>query len=128
MKRAQISQVDALFSNGSYPIEMLFYYREGFSTKKLRRALRRLSPVFWPVFGEYKDGVISFGRYREEDCFDEESVDRELDRSELEGAGVEAISRYGLPELKRLFFLKATRFKNGLVLVPKMNHVGRRRL
>jgi len=123
MKTVQISQVDALFSNGSYPVEMLFYYRDGFPTKKLRRALRRLSSVFWPVCGECKDGVIAFDRYREEDFFDEKAEDRTLDVSELEASGAEVISRYGLPELKRLVFLKVTRFKNGLVLVPKMNHV-----
>ncbi|MDH4195984.1 MAG: acyltransferase [Candidatus Aminicenantes bacterium] len=123
MKRVPISPVDALFSNGSYPVEMLFYYRDGFSTRKLRRALRQLSSIFWPVFGEYRDGSIVFERYREENCFAEETVGREIDRSELEGAGAKVISRYGLPELERLFFLKVIRFKNGLVLVPKMNHV-----
>jgi Transferase family len=123
MKAVRISQVDALFANGSYPIEMLFYYREAFSTKRLRRALRRLSTLFWPVCGEYRDGVIAFDRYREEALFDEKAEDRALDIADLEGAGAEVISRYGLPELKRLFFLKVTRFTNGLVLVPTMNHL-----
>lgn len=123
MKTVSISPVDALFSNGSYPVEMLFHYRDGFSTKRLRRALRQLSSVFWPVFAEYKNGAISFDRYREEACFDEETVDRELDLSELEGGGAGVIRRFGLPELERLFFLKVTRFKNGVVLIPKMNHL-----
>ncbi len=123
MKSAHISQVDALFVNGSYPVEMLFYYREGISTRKLRRALRQLSSVFWPVFGEYKNAVIFFDRYREEACFDEETADRELDLSELERGGAEVISRFGLPKLERLFFLKVTRFKNGVVLIHKMNHL-----
>ncbi|MCK5705861.1 MAG: hypothetical protein KAI29_32145, partial [Cyclobacteriaceae bacterium] len=60
MKKVNISQVDALFSNMSYPIEFLFYFKEGFNTKKIRAALRKLSSIFWPMFGEYKNGIISF--------------------------------------------------------------------
>jgi len=63
MKEINISQVDALFSNGIYPIEFLFYFKEELNTKKIRNALKKLSSVFWPMFGEYKDGVISFESY-----------------------------------------------------------------
>ena len=123
MKRVDISQVDAVFSNGSYPIEFLFYYEPAFDTKRLRSALKKLSSIFWPAFGEYRDGAIVFDRYREVECFEEEAVDRELDRAEIDEADYRVISRFALPELKRLFFLKAIRFKNGLVLIPKMNHL-----
>jgi len=123
MKKVSISQVDALFANGSYPIELLLVYQDGFSTKRLRRALQKLAPVFWPVFGEYDDGVLSFERYREEDFFDEESVGHAFDPAEAEASGQSIISRFGQKELGKLFFLKATRFTNGLALVPKMNHV-----
>jgi hypothetical protein len=123
MKEVNISQVDALFSNGSYPIEFLFYYRQGFKTEKLRRTLRELSSVFWPMFGKYKDGRIFFDEYREEDCYDEAEVNQELDLSEVKDKGFEIYARFGLPDLKRLFFLKAMRLKNGLVLIPKMNHL-----
>jgi hypothetical protein len=122
-KEIQISQVDALFSNGSYPIEFFFYYEPAFDTKKLRSALQKLSSVFWPPFGEYRDGAIVFDRYREAECFDEEAVERELDILEIDEADYTVISRFALPELERLFFLKAIRFKNGLVLIPKMNHL-----
>ena len=123
MKRVNISQVDAVFSNGSYPIEFLFYYERTFDTKRLRSALQNLSSVFWPAFGEYRDGAIVFDRYREAECFEEEAVERELDRAEIDEADYGVISRFALPELKRLFFLKAIRFKNGLVLIPKLNHL-----
>lgn len=123
MKRVNISQVDAVFSNGSYPIEFLFYYEPAFDTKRLRNALQKLSSLFWPVFGEYRDGAIVFDRYREAECFEEEAVERELDRAEIDEADYRVISRFALPELKRLFFLKALRFKNGLVLIPKLNHL-----
>jgi hypothetical protein len=122
-REVRISQVDAVFSNGSYPIEFLFYYEPAFDTKRLRRALQKLSSVFWPAFGEYRDGVIVFDQYREAECFEEEVVNWELDASEIDEADYGVISRFALPELKRLFFLKAIRFKNGLALIPKMNHL-----
>ena len=53
MKEVGISQVDAIFSSGIYPIEFLFYYSERFETKWLRRSLRQLSSDFWPVFGVF---------------------------------------------------------------------------
>jgi len=123
MKEVRISQVDALFSNGSYPIEFLFYYREGFKTGKMRSALRELSSIFWPMFGEYRDGLIFFDEYREEDCYAEEAVEQELDLPEIKENGFEICSRFRLPALKRLFFLKVSRWKNGLTLVAKMNHL-----
>lgn len=123
MKEVHISQVDALFSNGIYPIEFLFYYKEGFKTEKMRRVLRGLSSIFWPMFGQYKDGRIVFDKYREEDCYNEEVVDQELNITEIKEGGFEAYSRFRLPDLKRLFFLKVIRLKNGLALIPKMNHL-----
>ncbi len=123
MNEVNISQVDVLFTNGIYHIEFLFYYKEAFDTGKIRRALRKLSSVFWPAFGEYRDGKIIFDSYREEDCYDEEVVNQELNILELEEKGFEAYSRFRLPGLKRLFFLKVMRLKNGMILVPKMNHL-----
>jgi NRPS condensation-like uncharacterized protein len=46
-----------------------------------------------------------------------------MDIREIEEKGYEAYSRFCLPDLKRLFFLKVIRLKNGLILIPKMNHV-----
>jgi hypothetical protein len=123
MKQVKISQVDVLFSNGIYPIEFLFYYKQGFNTKRIRETLRKLSSVFWPLFGEYKDGLISFDKYIEEDCYDEEVVHQELNIQEDRENGFEEYSRFALPDLKRLFFLKVIRLKNGLALIPKMNHL-----
>ena len=123
MKEVPISQVDVLFSNGIYPIEFLFYYAEGFKTEKVRRILRALSPFFWPMFGEYKDGVISFDKYREEDFYDEEVTDQELNLAEMKENGFDAYSRFCQPDLKRLFFLKVIRWKNGMALIPKLNHL-----
>ncbi|MFC2169470.1 acyltransferase [Acidobacteriota bacterium] len=122
-KKVKISQVDTLFSEKSYPIEFLFYFKEGFDTKKIRAVLRKLSSVFWPMFGEYKDGFISFEKYREEECYDEEVIPKKFDIHEIEEDRFDVYSRYCLPDLKRLFFLKVKQFTNGTILIPKMNHL-----
>jgi len=123
MKEVCISQVDVLFSNGIYPIEFLFYYKEGFKTEKLRRVLRGLSSFFWPMFGEYKDGLIFFDKYREESCYDEQVFPQELNMAEIKENGFEAYSGFRQPDLKRLFFLKVMRWTNGMALIPKLNHL-----
>jgi hypothetical protein len=82
-----------------------------------------LSYSFWPLFGEYRDGTIFFDKYREEDFVDEVAVDQELDIVEMEEKGFDTYSRFRLPELGKLFFIKAIRFRNGMVLIPKMNHL-----
>ncbi len=123
MKEVGISQVDVLFANGIYPIEFFFYYKEGFKTEKLRRVLRGLSSIFWPMFGEYKDGLIFFDQYREEDCYDEEVVHQEFDIAEIKESGFDTYSGFRQPDLKRLFFLKVIRWKNGMALIPKLNHL-----
>ena len=123
MKQVPISQVDALFANGAYPIEFLFAFKGALSTKRLRRALRALAPLFWPAFGEYRAGVIAFDRYREEEVFDERSVGRKLDAAEIEAAPIEALAGFGRKDPSRLFFLTATRFADGLVIVPAMSHL-----
>jgi hypothetical protein len=118
-----ISQVDALFSGGLYPIEFLFFYSDRFSTAGIRRALKRLSSTFWPVFGEYREGRIFFERYREEDVFGEEEAAFLLDIEAGEGVESEIVDRFRQQDLKRLFFLKAIQFKNGTGLIPKLNHL-----
>jgi hypothetical protein len=89
----------------------------------MRSALRELSSIFWPIFGDYKDGLIFFDKYREEECYDEEAVNQELNIPEIKENGFDATSRFRLPSSKRLFFLKAIRLKNGLALIPKLNHL-----
>jgi hypothetical protein len=123
MKKVNISQVDALFSDGSYSIEFLFYYKGGLNTRRLRSALRRLSSSFWPVFGEYRDGVISFDKYHEEGGYAEEVSGQEFDTREVEEGRSDALSRFRLPDFERLFFLKTIQFKNGTAIVPKLKHL-----
>ncbi|MGD9345340.1 MAG: acyltransferase [Candidatus Aminicenantes bacterium] len=123
MKELNISQVDALFSNGIYPIEFLLYYKKAFNLKRIRSALRKLSSDFWPLFGEYGDGVISFKKYDESDCYEEEAVVQEFIIPKKEKDQLNLLSSYTLPDPSRLFHLKAIRFPNGIALIPKMNHL-----
>jgi hypothetical protein len=123
MKKVLISQVDALFANGAYPIEFLFYFRDGINTKKFRNALKKISSVFWPAFGEYGDGIISFENYAEENFISAETVDRNFIIPESEEERLELYTQYRLPDTKRLALLKITQFKNGTILVPKMKHL-----
>ena len=79
MKKLNISQVSAFFANGSYPIEFLLYFPYKLNTKRLRRALKKISRVFWPVFGSYNNGTIIEKQYLEEECYDEDNVDETFD-------------------------------------------------
>lgn len=123
MKKVSISQVDALFANGIYLIEFLFYFKEGLNTNKIRNALKKLSTVFWPIFGNYKDGIISFAKYDEDDVIDFEAVDRRFEIPAAEKEKLEVYSQYRLPDTKKLFQLKIMQFKNGMILVPRLNHL-----
>jgi NRPS condensation-like uncharacterized protein len=123
MKTINISQIDTIFANGSYPIEFLLYYKDGLKAHDIRSALKSLSSVFWPVFGEYKAGTIHADTYHEADFFDEELIDQEFDKEEGNRKIYERFSRVNPFDLKKLFFLKVIQYSNGTVLIPKMNHL-----
>ncbi len=123
VKKVNISQVDVLLLNWTYPIEFLLYFSEGLDTKKIRNAQKKLSSVFWPMFGEYKKQTISFEKYVEDDFYNEKVINENFYIPETEGERYELYSQYSPTDPKRLFFLEITRFKNGMVLIPKMKHV-----
>ena len=123
MKKVNISQVDALFANGSYPIEFLFYFRGELDTKKIRTTLKKLSAIFWPMFGEHRDGIITFEKYVEDEYYDEEVVNEEFILPSTEKENWDAYSQYILTDTNKLFRLRVTHFKNGTILVPKMYHM-----
>lgn len=123
MKKANISQVDTIFANGSYPIEFLLYYKSNLNTQKIRAALKQLAPAFWPVFGKYAAGIIEFDKYIEEDCFDERAFDQEFDCKATHQQIYETFGRINPAEMRRLFFLTVMHYRNGTVLIPKLNHL-----
>lgn len=101
MREVGISQVDAIFSGGIYPIEFLFYYSKRFETKWLRRSLRQLSSDFWPVFGEYADGKIYFERYLEDDFYDEQALNIEFRIPESEAERLDVYRSFQQPDLEQ---------------------------
>ncbi len=123
MEKLSISQVDVIFANGSYPIEFLLYYKNSLKTKRIRFALKKLSSVFWPIFGEYHKGIIQFDRYSEKDCFDEQITKNEFDSEEPIENIYKKFSLVNFKKLKKLFYLRIIQFSNGTVLIPKMNHL-----
>lgn len=123
MKKINISQVDTIFANGSYPIEFLLYYKDSLQTEKIRSALNTLSSYFWPMFGEYDAGIIHFDKYSEKECFDEDVMNEEFDAGESNEKLYEKFCRAIPSDSKKLFFLKIIQYKNGSVLIPKLNHL-----
>ena len=123
MHMVQISQVDAVFSGGSYPIEFLFYFKKGIDSGKIRKALRLAAPIFWPVFGRYQRGRIQFDGYREEDHYSEETVPRAFDPAGINENPLDTRGSFTQENTGGLFFLKIFHFKNGSVLIPKMGHM-----
>ncbi len=123
MKSLYISQVDAVFANGAYPIEFLLYYKTRLDSKHIRLALKKLADEFWPVFGEYQSGVIHFTRYSENDHFEESFSGQEFN-SGGPNAAVKREYYHSVPTgMKKLFFLKVMQYKNGTVLLPKLSHL-----
>jgi hypothetical protein len=123
VKKVNISQVDVLLLNWTYPIEFLLYFPKGLDTRKIRKALKKLSSVFWPMFGLHRNGVISFKEYAEDDFYNEKVINQNFMIPETEVERYELYSRYSPPDLKQLFFLEIKRFKNGMVLIPQMKHL-----
>jgi len=124
MHSISISQVDALFVNGGYPIEFVLYFPGGIPTRTLRTALRRLSNTFWPLFGRYRDGaILRSTRYVEDDYFLETVGDGEFDTT-LDAMGIrETFKDTNSPAVDALFFMSVVQFGNGTVLVPRMQHL-----
>jgi hypothetical protein len=123
LKILNISQVDAVFTNGIYPIEMVIFYNQKLSTPKIRAALKTISTDFWPLFGEYRAGQICFARYSEEECLAEETFDQKCNLNATPLDLFEKFVRLNPLPLKKLFHLKIIQYANGTVLIPKMDHL-----
>jgi Transferase family len=123
MKRINISQIDTIFADGSFPIEFLLFYKDRIETSKISTALNELSTSFWPIFGEYSKGEILFDKYCEDDCFNEEVFDQEFDKALTNQRIYENYYQINSQNLKKLFFLKIIQYRNGTLLIPKMKHL-----
>ncbi|KAA3662858.1 MAG: hypothetical protein DWQ10_01450 [Calditrichaeota bacterium] len=123
MQRLPISEIDTYFVNGNYPIEFLFYYKNALNTTAIRKALRRLTTAFWPLFGLYENGAIIAQNYREDDYFSETKYENTFEAGGDAMALWERYKDVNPAEMHGLFFLHVLQFKNGTALVPKMNHL-----
>jgi hypothetical protein len=123
MKSVNISQVDTVFANGSYPIEFLFFFEQKINSQRIRTALKNISASFWPLFGEYTAGQIVFKRYAESEHLREETTQDSFDLTTTPAALIE---KYGLThpgDRNKMFHLNIIRYTNGTVLIPRMNHL-----
>jgi hypothetical protein len=123
MKHADISPVDTMFTNGCYPIEFLFYYPQRIPTGYVRKSLKQVHSLFWPLFGEYRDGRICFERYKEEDIFNELHPLQEFDPRETQENLYRQVHHVNPANPKKLFYMTLLQFKNGTAMIPRMNHL-----
>ena len=123
MRTTSISQVDALFASGAYPIEFLLYYDKPVSGAALKTALRRLADDFWPAFGRYHGGEIVRDGYLPE-LHVREIIDQRVFDSGASAEQLQALYGSVNPQVDReLFFLTVLQHKNGTVLLPKLSHL-----
>ena len=123
MKELYISQVDAIFANGCYPIEFLHFYKTPLDTRRICASLASLSSVFWPLFGRYREGIIRFEAYVEQEFYDVRAIDRDFDPNDTLENIYRHYSRANPVDMPGLFFLTVLQHRNGTVLIPKMNHL-----
>jgi hypothetical protein len=123
MKKLNISPIDAIFSNGCYPIEFMLYYHKKIKTGKIRSALKNLSSDFWPMFGEYDNGIIYFEKYMESRCFEEQIVEEEFNSTESPRNLYDNYCRINPTDPQRLFHISILQYQDGTVIIPKLNHL-----
>jgi len=123
MKSQNISQIDTVFVNGSYPIEMLFFYKNKIETKTIKKAVKYLSSSFWPLFGIYGNGVIHKGTYSENDFINEIICKEDFNPAKDEPGLWQKYHSINPKRMDKLFKLSILQFNNGTVLIPKMNHL-----
>jgi hypothetical protein len=123
VKKINISQVDTLFVNGSYPIEFLIYYNYKINTASIKRCLKELSSAFWPLFGNYASGSIQWSKYIEDKFCSESIHDEDFTFAEGEMKIWEKYRIVNHDNMEGLFYLSVLQFNNGTVIIPKMNHL-----
>jgi len=123
MKKLSISQVDAVFANGSYPIEFLLYFKNSIPTKRVLAALAKVAADFWPFFGTYHGGMIHSAEFEEAECFEERIVPAAFDAH----AAIEVIlndyKNIHSSAMTRLFHATVIQFANGTGIIPSLRHL-----
>jgi NRPS condensation-like uncharacterized protein len=123
MRSLNISQVDTVFANGSYPIELLFFYNYQIKTELVRKALSEVAKDFWPAFGKYDGGKIQFEHFRETDLIREIEIAQNYDSSDDVMSLVRQYGTVSPDPMPCLSFLTVIQFTNGTALIYKLNHL-----
>ena len=123
MRKVNISIVDSVFASGIYPIEMLFFYSEGVSSRQIRAAVRTLASAFWPLFGTYDSGVIEYDGNSEGDCFQEEIRDEYFDTTRSYADMYQEFRGINPSPMDRLSHITVIQYRNGTAVIPKVNHL-----
>ena len=123
MKKINISQVDTLFANGSYPIEFLIFYNYKINTISIKKFLKELSSPFWPLFSNYVGDSIQWSKYIEDKFYFESIHDGDFTFTKGEMQIWEKYKMVNPDNMEGLFYLSVLQFNNGTVIIPKMNHL-----
>ena len=123
MKKINISQVDALFVNGGFPIEFLIFYNYKINPIYIKKCLKDLSSTFWPLFGVYSSDSIQWSNFIEDNFYSESVNDEDFTFEESEMQIWEKYNRINYDKGEKLFYLSVLQFNNGTVIIPKMNHL-----
>ena len=122
MKKIHISQIDTLFSNGSYPIEFLLFYKNFPESKLIRESISGLAEVFWPVFGKFNSGSIYFENYDEDSRIIENQTREDFNPEIILAQSITEYNKHD-PEDDKLFFMKIIHFADGTAILPKLKHI-----
>ena len=124
MHHIDLSALDAPFTNVSCAIEFLLFFPNGLASDKVRAALRGLAEEYWPVFARPHAGFL------EQRDFDETRHFIELDARDVDfyaqASDHDLYEKYRSvsPDLGRsLFFLSCIQYRNGTVLIAKLDHL-----
>ncbi|MFZ5515267.1 MAG: acyltransferase [Candidatus Zhuqueibacterota bacterium] len=123
MKSLSISQVDAVFANGSYTIEFLLYFKNTIPTKRVLSALAKVAADFWPLFGTYQAGKIHSAEFEEAACFEERIVPEAFDASAAIETILNEYKDIHSSAMTRLFRVTVIQFTNGTVIIPSLRHL-----
>jgi len=104
-------------------IEFLFYYKYKIKTITIRKAIKKLSSSFWPLFGKYNDGWIQSSKYSEDKFYYEMIHNEDFTLLKNEMQVWKKYNRVNPKKMNGLFFLSILQFNNGTVIIPKMNHL-----
>ncbi len=123
MHTIPVSPIDFLFSNGSYPIEFLFFFRNRCSYSALLTSLSALRSNFFPFFSSYQAGIISENDFPLTNYIGEFQINEDFDVTCSPDEIFDRFKGIAEPEKNSLFYLRVLQLRNGTVLIPHLKHI-----